>query len=156
MKKLKVYYTHEQKTLNNGVKVAPGCIVCAYRRDKADITHYVVVDMYDVHDNGKPTPGWYSTAKNGEVLPVLVNSYGEVYSAIVKWAKHVRWEQAHDCTCCKPRDRQVGAYDAYRPRFGYDTAAAVSTEYDVTQNAIIGRNRYTTEGYYARLGVQTY
>lgn len=156
MKKLKVYYTHEQKTLNNGVKIAPGCIVCAYRRDKADITHYVVVDMYDVHDNGKPIPGWYSTAKNGEILPVLVNSYGEVYSAVVEWAKHVQWEKAHDCTCCKPKDRQVGAYDAYRPRFGYDTAACVSTEYDVTQNAVIGHNRYTTEGYYARLGVQTY
>lgn len=40
--------------------------------------------------------------------------------------------------------------------FGYDTAACVSTEYDVTQNAVIGHNRYTTEGYYARLGVQTY
>ena len=156
MKKLKVYYTHEQKTLNNGVKIAPGYIVCAYRMDKTDITNYVVVDMYDVHDNGKPIPAWYSTAKNGEILPVLVNSYGEVYSAIVEWAKHVRWEKAHDCTCCKPKDRQVGAYDAYRPRFGYDTAACVSTEYDVTQNAVIGHNRYTTEGYYARLGVQTY
>lgn len=156
MKKLKVYYTHEQKTLNNGVKIAPGCIVCSYRMDKTDVTHYIVVDMYDVHDNCKPIPGWYSTAKNGEVLPVLVNSYGEVYSAIVEWAKRVRWEKAHDCACCKPRDRQIGAYDAYRPRFGYDTAAGISTEYDVTQNAVIGHNRYTTEGYYARLGVQTY